>query len=78
MKTNLLSTGEVAALLAIKRYQLEYALSEGHLPEPRSRFLGKRCFAPDEVRVVAAYFGKVKTDNGENTDGGGTCSDSLT
>lgn len=78
MKTNLLSTGEVAALLAIKRYQLEYALSEGHLPEPRSRFLGKRCFAPDEVRNVAAYFGKDKVDNDDKTEGEDTCSDSLT
>jgi hypothetical protein len=77
MHTQLMSTGEVAALLAIKRYQLEYALSEGLLPETRARFLGKRCFSPDEVRVVAAYFGK-EVPNNENSKGDDLCSHSPT
>jgi hypothetical protein len=72
MKTNLISTGELAELLGIRKHRIEYALSEGFLPEPRARFVGKRCFAPDEVRVVASYFGKEQ--HGDSKEGGAACS----
>ena len=58
MQNSLLSISEVAALLGIRKHRLEYALSEGHVPEPKVRFLNKRVFDATEVRIIAAYFGK--------------------
>jgi len=55
---SLLSTSQVASLLGIRKHRLEYALAEGHVSEPKLRFLNKRAFDPSEVCVVASYFGK--------------------
>lgn len=57
MQNSLLSTSQVASLLGIRKHRIEYALSEGHVPEPKLRFLNKRAFDPAEVCVVASYFG---------------------
>ncbi len=58
MQTTLLSTSEVAALLGVRKHRIEYALAEGHVPEPKLRFLNKRAFDPSEVCVIASYFGR--------------------
>ncbi len=58
MQNNLLSTSQVAKLLGVRKHRIEYAVSEGHVPEPKLRFLNKRAFDPDEVCVVAAHFRK--------------------
>jgi hypothetical protein len=74
MQTNLLSIGEVAALLGIRRHRIEYAITSGYIAEP-ARFLGKRAFSPTDVRIAASWFGK---DNKQCGKGGESCSDSST
>jgi hypothetical protein len=71
---NLLSTGQVAALLGIRKHRIEYAITSGYIPEP-ARFLGKRVFSPADVRLAASYFGK---DKQHCERGGESCSDSST
>lgn len=58
MHTNLLPIGEVAALLGVRKHRIEYALAEKMIPEPQTRFLGKRVFAPADVLRIAVFFGK--------------------
>lgn len=58
MQTNLLPIGEVAALLGVRKHRIEYALAEKMIPEPQTRFLGKRVFAPADVMRIATFFGK--------------------
>lgn len=55
---SLLSISQVASLLGIRKHRIEYALSEGLIPEPKLRFLNKRVFDSGEVCVVASHFGK--------------------
>ena len=75
MQITLLSTGQVAALIGVRKHQLEYRLGTT-IPEPRLRFLGKRCFMPDEVQQVAAYFANARKSM--NDEGGETCTVSHT
>jgi DNA-binding transcriptional MerR regulator len=58
MHTNLLPIGAVAELLGVRKHRIEYALAEKMLPEPQTRFLGKRVFAPADVMRIAVFFGK--------------------
>lgn len=51
------STGQVARLMGVQPYQIEYAHATGQIVEPSVRFLGKRVYAPDDVRRVARHFG---------------------
>lgn len=57
----LLSLGDVARLLNIAPYRISYAISVGLLPEPSHRFLDKRCFDAQDVKVIAEHFG-IQTD----------------
>ena len=50
------STGEVSRMLGVQPYQLTYAITIGKLPEPKYRFLQKRCFTQDEIKGIARYF----------------------
>ena len=51
------STGQVANLLGVQAYKIEYAHTRKALAEPASRFLGKRVYTEDDVRRVAKHFG---------------------
>jgi DNA-binding transcriptional MerR regulator len=67
---DLFSTGQVARLLGLRPYQLEYAHASQSLPEPAQRFLNKRAYTPDDIRRVAEHFG-VALDGGlSGADGG--------
>ncbi len=57
------STGQVARLLGLRPYQLEYAHATDQLSEPTFRFLGKRVYVADDVRRVALHFGIILDDN---------------
>ena len=59
----LFSTGQVARLLSIRSYQIDYAHSNGRLAEPPLRFLGKRAYTPADLRRVAEHF-NIKIDDG--------------
>jgi hypothetical protein len=47
----------VARLLGVQQHCIDYAISSGHLPDAKFRFLGKRCFDATEVRRITKYFG---------------------
>lgn len=63
--TDIYSTGQVARMLGLKPYQIDYAHANGQLAEPAFRFLGKRVYDQTDVRRVAAHFGL----NPDNTGG---------
>lgn len=75
MQNSLLSLSQVAALIGIRKHRIEYALAEGHVPEPKLRFLNKRAFAPSEVCVIASHFRK---DDRQCEKGEKSCSASST
>ena len=53
----LIGLSEVSSRLGVKKHRIDYALSNGLLPEPSIRVSGHRAFAPDDVRLIAAHFG---------------------
>jgi DNA-binding transcriptional MerR regulator len=53
----LYSTGQVARLLGIRQHHIGYAISSGHIPDAKLRFLGKRCFTDADMRRIARHFG---------------------
>lgn len=74
--TQRFSTGEVARMIGVKPFILEYHIQVGHIREPAVRFLGKRCFSPEEMRTAAAYFGKEQAINNSKKKGEEGCSQS--
>ena len=53
----LFSLGEVAKLLQVAPYRIQYAISVHKLPEPTYRFLAKRCFNSTDLQRIAVHFG---------------------
>ena len=51
-----LSLKDVAALLGVKAYRIEYLLCHGLVPEPRLRISGRRVFGPEDVANIRAHF----------------------
>ena len=49
-----MSLRDVAALLNVKPYRVEYLLANGIVPEPEQRIAGRRVFTPEIVRLLAA------------------------
>jgi len=48
---------DVAALLGVKAYRIEYLLAHGLVPEPSLRISGRRVFMPEDVKRLAVHFG---------------------
>ena len=51
-----MSLKDVAALLGVKAYRVEYLLCHGLVPEPRLRISGRRVFGPEDVAAIKAHF----------------------
>jgi hypothetical protein len=51
------STGQVTKMLGVARHRIEYAITNGHIAEARFRFLDKRCWTMEDIRLIANYFG---------------------
>ena len=66
----LLGIGDVARLLGVARHRIEYAVSNGSLPEPEIRIANKRAFNTNETKQIANYFG-VELSIGESAEEGG-------
>lgn len=47
---------EVSRLIGHKAHVITYAISTGHLPEPKLRIAGKRIFSESEVENIKKYF----------------------
>lgn len=58
MQTQALGLRDVAGLLKVPAYRIQYALINGKLPEPRMRLGNNRIFEVQDVQNLAAYFGK--------------------
>jgi hypothetical protein len=69
MNQHLLGTGDVSRLLGIQRHKIDYAISNGSIPEPKQRVANKRAFTNEEVLTIAKYFG-VTINIGDNTEKG--------
>lgn len=69
MNQQLLGTGDVSRLLGIPRHKLDYAISNGSIPEPKQRVANKRAFTNEEVITIAKYFG-VRIEIGDNAEKG--------
>ncbi|NQV25030.1 MAG: MerR family transcriptional regulator [Rhodopirellula sp.] len=61
--SELFTTSQVAKLLAIKSYQLTYALSLGIVPEPQ-RLSGRRLFSQQDIERLRQHF----SSKGESDD----------
>lgn len=55
----LFSTGQVARLVGVPSYKIEYAHANNHLGEPTQRVMNKRLYTAADVRRVAQHFGIV-------------------
>jgi DNA-binding transcriptional MerR regulator len=62
------SLNEVAKLIGVKAHRLNYAISNGYLPEPAERVSNKRLFTPDDVRAAALYFSTEKNGRGRRAN----------
>ena len=52
-----MSLKDVARLLGVKAYRVQYVFIHGVVPEPKLRISGRRVFQPADVRRLAAHFG---------------------
>ncbi len=67
--TNHLLLSDVARLLGVKGYQINYALTNGLVPEPTLRISNKRIFREEDVRRLAKHFGvQLNQTRGQETD----------
>ena len=57
-----MSLKDVAALLGVKAYRVEYLLAHGLVPEPKLRISGRRVFGPEDVANIRAHFESKKPD----------------
>lgn len=63
MKKNM-ALKDVAQMLGIQPYRVQYAIVHGAVPEPKERISGRRIYDPQTVRRLAAHF-KVKVPASE-------------
>lgn len=66
----LLGLGDVSKLIGIARHRIEYAISNGSIPEPELRIANKRVFTTEDTQRIADYFG-VSITSGDNAEEGG-------
>ncbi|NQU24328.1 MAG: MerR family transcriptional regulator [Candidatus Nealsonbacteria bacterium] len=55
--TSSLLLSDVARILGVKGYQINYVLVNGLVPEPRQRIANKRIFTRKDVERLADHFG---------------------
>lgn len=55
MKKNM-ALKDVAQLLGIQPYRVQYAIIHGAVAEPKERISGRRIYDPQTVRRLAAHF----------------------
>jgi DNA-binding transcriptional MerR regulator len=51
-----MSLKDVARLLGVKAYRVQYAIVHENVPEPQRRMSGRRVFEPEDVERLAAHF----------------------
>ena len=68
MNQQLFGIGTISRLIGIARHRIEYAVSNGSIPEPM-RVANKRIFSISEALKIADYFG-VKMKIGDDAEKG--------
>lgn len=58
----LFSTGQVARLVGVPTYKIEYAHANNRLGEPAQRVMNKRLYTAADVQRVAQHFGVTLDD----------------
>lgn len=53
---NYMTVRDVSQVLGVKPYQVVYAITAGHVPEPCVRIVNKRVFDQGDVEGLRAYF----------------------
>ena len=61
-----MSLKDVARVLGVKAYRIEYLLSHEIVAEPAQRIAGRRVFMPEDVQRLAEHF-KVRLPGAEAT-----------
>ena len=56
METTLLTLKNVASILNVKPYRINYVLATKLVPEPASRFGNKRIFTEEDLQRLRDYF----------------------
>ena len=56
MTSQYYSLKEVAKLLEKQPYQITYLILTGKVPEPKSRFAGKRLFSESDIERLRSHF----------------------
>lgn len=58
MKNNQMALRDVALLLGVAPYRIQYAIVTGRVQEPRSRIANNRIYEVEDVRRLAVHFGR--------------------
>jgi excisionase family DNA binding protein len=58
------TTGELARRLGLNRYQLNYLIEAGHIPEPQTRSSGRRLFNEEEARKAELILQQRRCNSG--------------
>jgi DNA-binding transcriptional MerR regulator len=53
-----MSLKDVAALLGVKAYRVEYLLAHGLVPEPKLRISGRRVFSASDLETLRKHFSR--------------------
>ena len=61
---------DIAKLLGVQAYKIEYAHTSSALAEPAYRFVGKRVYTDDDVRRAAKHFGLALGEDLKVAEGG--------
>ncbi|MGA2254685.1 MAG: MerR family transcriptional regulator [Thermoguttaceae bacterium] len=51
-----MSLKDIAALLGVKAYRVEYLLAHGLVPEPKLRISGRRVFSASDLETLRKHF----------------------
>lgn len=51
-----MSLKDIAALLNVKAYRIEYLLAHGLVPEPKLRISGRRVFSASDLEALRKHF----------------------
>jgi DNA-binding transcriptional MerR regulator len=49
------ATGQVAKKTGLRRYQIDYLLETGRVPEPKTRAANKRLWSEEEIALVKRF-----------------------
>ena len=68
METTLLTLKNVASILNVKPYRINYVLATKLVPEPVSRFGNKRIFTEEDLQRLRDYFTAKRVPSTRDTE----------